>query len=73
MTTFLKLTFFLSSSKQVSTVLMDVLFNLNNICILYINACIKSFFFSFRLTEPEELFEHQQKEWDPVVKWIEER
>ncbi len=29
--------------------------------------------FSFRATEPEDLIAMQQKEWDPIIKWFNER
>ena len=29
--------------------------------------------YSFRATEPDDLIAMQQKEWDPVIKWFNER
>ena len=48
--------------------------------IWYIDWCMDEYHyiiimysFSFRATEPEDLIAMQQEEWDPIIKWFNER
>ena len=49
-------------------------FNLYNILFLkLLITTLKRMFYSFRASEPDDLVEMQQKEWDPLLSWFNKR